>query len=108
MVGRENIEVAEAVRYKPRIIGQIKNTKMVKFRNKNHDSLIHIGSTAQPLFKRGMSINQGYSMKVARIRTCMYIFMYIIHASCMYVHPHPQTGEVLIRGTLPLLTIQPL
>ena len=89
MVGRENIEVAEAVRYKPRITCQIinaKNGKIYTFKNKNHDSLIHIGSNAQPLFKRWYEHKSRVFHECGK-DTYMYVHVYVYNTCiCMYTH----------------------
>jgi len=63
-----------------------KNGKIYTIRHKNDDSLIYVGSTVQPLFKRWYVCMYVYTYVCMYV--CKYIqsFMYVCVCACMYIY----------------------
>jgi len=72
-----------------------KNGKIYTIRYKNDDSLIYVGSTIQPLFKRWFEHNTYLCMYVC-IYVCIYIYIYYTHNTQM-IHKHTYTHLCLQR-----------
>ena len=80
-----------------------KNGKIYTIRYKNDDSLIYVGSTIQPLFKRWFEHNTYLCMYVC-IYVCIYIYiLHTQHTNDTQTHIHTPVSAAIGHRSCPRL-----